>query len=295
MARRIGPQGGDGAWVLPAPAKLNLFLHVVGRRDDGYHLLQTVFQLLDWGDRVSLRLRDDGVLRMVQPTPGVVDEDNLALRAARAFKAVTGGGWGVDIDIDKRIPMGGGLGGASSDAATILVGLNALTGSCFEFDFLATIGLELGADVPVFVHGHSAWAEGVGDCLVPIDLPELWYLVIHPGVPVSTAGVFCDPGLTRNTPPVTISGFLNNSSTRNDLERVAIGLAPEVGAALEWLSRFSPARMTGSGSCVFASFDSRTGAEAVAARVPGQWSAHVARGVAQSPLHEAIRDLQAVR
>ncbi len=294
MASRVGLQGGDGAWVLPAPAKLNLFLHVVGRRDDGYHLLQTVFQLLDWGDRVSLRLRRDGVLRMVEPTPGVVDEDNLALRAARAFKAATEGEWGVDIDVDKQIPMGGGLGGASSDAATVLVGLNALTGSRFDLDSLAAIGLDLGADVPVFVRGHSAWAEGVGDHLVPIDLPERWFLLIHPGVPVSTTAVFCDPGLTRNTPPVTISGFLNNSSTSNDLERVAIGLAPEVGTALEWLSRFSPARMTGSGSCVFASFDARTAAEAVAARVPGQWSAHVARGVAHSPLHEAIRNFQAV-
>ena len=292
MARRVDPPGSYGAWVLPAPAKLNLFLHVVGRRDDGYHLLQTVFQLLDWGDEVSLRLRDDGVVRMSKPLAGVPDTENLALRAAHAFKAMSGGNWGMDLAIDKRIPMGGGLGGASSDAATVLVGLNALTGSRVDADTLAAIGLELGADVPVFVRGHSAWADGVGERLVPMELPERWHLVIHPGVSVSTAAVFSDPGLTRNTAPMTISGFLEGGATRNDLEQVAIGLAPEVGETLEWLAGFAPAKMTGSGSCVFASFDARTVAEAVKAQVPGNWRAHIARGIQQSPLHQAIRDLQ---
>lgn len=295
MAHRLDPHDCDGAWVLPAPAKLNLFLHVVGRRDDGYHLLQTVFQLLDWGDEIALRLREDGQVRMSQPTAGVADSENLALRAAHAFKAASGGEWGVDIAIDKRIPTGGGLGGASSDAATVLVGLDALMGSRFDLDTLATIGLGLGADVPAFVRGHSAWADGVGERLVPIDMPERWFLVVHPGVSVSTASVFSDSRLTRNTPPVTISCFLEGGLTRNDLERVAVGLAPEVGEALEWLGRFSPARMTGSGSCVFASFDTRIAAEAVAARVPGMWRAYVARGIAQSPLHRVVEQLQARR
>jgi len=295
MAPRLDPHGSGVAWVLPAPAKLNLFLHVVGRRDDGYHLLQTVFQLLDWGDEVSLRLRDDGVVRMAQPVGGVRDTDNLALRAAHAFKAMCGGNWGVDIAVEKRIPMGGGLGGASSDAASVLLGLNALTGSGFDLDRLAAIGLELGADVPLFVHGRSAWADGIGDRLVPMELPECWYLVMDPGVGLSTAAVFADPGLTRNSSPLTISCFLEGGATRNDLERVAIGLAPEVGEALGWLGRFSPARMSGSGSCVFAPFDARSAAEAVAAKVPAKWRAYVARGVGESPLNQAIQELQSRR
>jgi len=275
--------------VLPAPAKLNLFLHVVGRRDDGYHLLQTVFQLLDWGDDVSLRLRDDGMVRISRSLAGVADDANLALRAANALKSEAGGSWGVDIAIDKRIPIGGGLGGASSNAATVLVGINALAGLGFGPDRLAAIGLELGADVPLFVHGGSAWSEGVGEQLTPIDLPERWFLVLHPGVAVSTSAVFSDPGLTRDSAPVTISCFSRGFADRNDLEPTAIGLAPEIGVAMAWLAGFAPPRMSGSGSCVFASFGTRAAAEEVAAKVPDNWRAWVARGVAESPLHQQLR------
>ena len=275
--------------MLPAPAKLNLFLHVVGRRDDGYHLLQTVFQLLDWGDDVSLRLRDDGMVRISRSLAGVADDANLALRAANALKSEAGGSWGVDIAIDKRIPIGGGLGGASSNAATVLVGINALAGLGFGPDRLAAIGLELGADVPLFVHGGSAWSEGVGEQLTPIDLPERWFLVLHPGVAVSTSAVFSDPGLTRDSAPVTISCFSRGFADRNDLEPTAIGLAPEIGAAMAWLAGFAPPRMSGSGSCVFAAFETRAAAEAVAAKVPDNWRAWVARGVAESPLHQQLR------
>lgn len=289
MEFRVAAATPGEAWVLPAPAKLNLFLHVLGRRDDGYHLLQTAFQLLDWGDEVTLRLRNDGIVRMAQPLAGVADHANLALQAAQALKSATGGGWGVDIAIDKRIPMGGGLGGASSDAATALVGLNALAGLDLGQSALAAIGLELGADVPMFVRGRSAWAESVGEQLTPIDLPSSWFVVLHPGVGVSTAAVFANPGLTRDTQPVTISCFSRGFASRNDLEPVAIGLAPEIGEALIWLAKFAPARMSGSGSCVFAAFAARGDAEAVASGVPGVWQAWVVRGVAESPLHQKLR------
>lgn len=286
---------GDGALLLPAPAKLNLFLHVLGRRDDGYHLLQTAFQLLDWGDEISLELREDGVIGMRQSVDGVADHDNLALRAATALKHASEGNWGVDIGIDKRIPTGGGLGGASSNAASVLIGLNALTGAGLGVDQLAAIGLGLGADVPLFVRGYSAWAEGVGERLTPLVLPPAWFLVIHPGVAVSTAEVFAQPGLTRNSAPTTISGFLRGESSRNDLEQAAVRLAPEIGRALNWLSRFAPARMSGSGSCVFASFDTEQAALEVAATVPDGWRAYVARGVAESPLHRQLRKQQVLQ
>lgn len=275
--------------MLPAPAKLNLFLHVVGRRDDGYHLLQTVFQLLDWGDDVSLRLRDDGVIRLERPLAGVSDDANLALRAAHALRASTGGAWGVDIAIGKRIPMGGGLGGASSDAATVLVGIDSLAGLGLGVERLASIALGLGADVPLFVRGRSSWSEGVGEKLTAMDLPERWFLVLHPGVSVSTAAVFSDPGLTRDSTPVTISRFLKGFDLRNDLEPAAIRLQPVIGEALAWLSGFAPSRMSGSGSCVFAAFETRAAADAVAAEVPDAWRAYVARGIAESPLHQELR------
>ncbi len=292
MERPIAAAGQARAWVFPAPAKLNLFLHVLGRRDDGYHELQTVFQLLDWGDEVSLRLRDDGVVRMARAVPGVPDESNLALRAALALRHAAAGGWGVDIEITKRIPIGGGLGGASSDAATVLLGLDRLTGASLGVERLAGLALGLGADVPLFVRGRSAWAEGVGERLVPIDLPGRWFLVLYPGVAVSTAAVFTDPRLTRDTTPMTISCFLGGEGSRNDLELAATALAPEVGRAIGWLSGFAPARLSGSGSCVFAAFVTREAADAVAAQVPEAWRAHVAHSVAESPLHREIRRFQ---
>lgn len=290
MERGITGPGSADVRLLPAPAKLNLFLHVTGRREDGYHLLQTVFHLLDWGDEVSLRLRDDGVVRMGTSLADVEDDTNLALRAARVLKSATGGRWGVDITIDKRIPVGGGLGGASSDAATVLVGINAFAGLGVDEDGLAALGLELGADVPLFVRGRSAWSEGVGERLTPLDLPEQWYAVIHPGVAVSTAAVFQSPCLTRDTAPVTISCFSRGFTLRNDLEPVAIGIAPVIGEALAWLANFAPARMSGSGSCVFGAFDTRDAAAAVTSEVPKTWRAFVARGVAESPLHRQLRE-----
>ncbi len=290
MEHPVSRAGRDEAWVLPAPAKLNLFLHVVGRRADGYHLLQTVFQLLDWGDTVTLRLRDDGVVRMAHLLAGIADESNLALRAANALKRATRGEWGVDIAVDKRIPMGGGLGGASSDAATVLLGLNALANLGQSPDDLAAMGLDLGADVSLFVRGRSAWAEGVGEQLTAIDLPERWFVVLDPGVAVSTTVAFADSRLTWDSAPVTISRFLRGDATRNDLQPTAIRLAPRIAEALEWLQGFAPARMSGSGSCVFAAFDTRVSADAVAAKVPCVWRAYVARGVAESPLHRVLRE-----
>ncbi len=279
--------------VLPAPAKLNLFLHVTGRRADGYHQVQTVFQLLDFGDEVTLRLRDDGVVRLLKSVPGTADEANLALRAALMLKASTDGDWGVDIGIEKRIPSGAGLGGASSDAATVLLGIDWLARLGAGAGKLAEIGLGLGADVPLFVLGRTAWAEGVGEMLTPLPIGECWYLVIFPGVAVSTAEVFRDPGLTRDTLPVTISGFLaaDQQDFHNDLLPVATRLAPAIDEALTWLAEFAPARMSGSGSSVFAAFSRKDQADAVLAQTPGRWQSWVARGVRESPLHRALRRL----
>lgn len=281
--------------VWPAPAKLNLFLHVVGRRADGYHLLQTVFQIVDLLDTVNLAPRPDGEIRRLDGLPGVAFEDDLCVRAARALQQASGCQFGADIGLDKRIPIGGGLGGGSSDAATVLVALNEIweTGlNCVE---LAAIGLQLGADVPVFVRMRSAWAEGVGSDLQPVELPQKWFVIVHPGVHVATPQVFAAPELTRNTPPTTIARFLSNDSLHNDLEPVVRARHREVDAALRWLSSHAPARMTGSGSCVFAAFAERALADAVAADCPEAWRAVVARGLAQSPLADAVSVFRARR
>jgi 4-diphosphocytidyl-2-C-methyl-D-erythritol kinase len=268
----------------PAPAKLNLFLHIIGRREDGYHLLQTVFQLLDWGDRVRLRVREDGQIRRVDPSPGVEAESDLAVRAARALREATGSCRGVDIAIDKRIPIGGGLGGGSSDAATVLVGLNALWETQLDDDALAAIGIALGADVPVFVRGRSAWAEGVGERLVAIDLPERWYVVADPGVSVPTAELFQAADLTRNARHLTIPLFASGAATVNVFEPVVRGRFSAVSRALDWLNRYGEARLSGSGGCIFAAAGSRQAALAVVRECPSDMRAFVARGVAQSPL-----------
>src|SRR5690606_18401954 len=229
----------------PAPAKLNLFLHITGRRADGYHLLQTAFQLLDWGDTVRLRPRADGILRRLQPLPGVAAADDLALRAAEALRAATGTRLGADIEIDKRVPLGGGLGGGSSDAATTLVALNEIWGTGLDEDALADIGLRLGADVPVFVRGHSAWAEGVGEVLTPLDLPGRWYVVVDPGVQVPTAGLFAAPELTRDCAPLTIPLFVSGARTANVFEPVVRARFPAVASALDWLNGYADARLSG--------------------------------------------------
>jgi 4-diphosphocytidyl-2-C-methyl-D-erythritol kinase len=271
----------------PAPAKLNLFLHVVGRRDDGYHLLQTVFTLIDHCDRLRFRVRDDGRVERANLVPGVPPEQDLAVRAALLLKEASGAGQGVDIEIDKAIPVGGGLGGGSSDAATVLMALDRLWGTRFGAEALAELAAPLGADVPYFLHGMPAWAEGIGDRLTPIDLQPRWYLVLVPPVAVSTQSIFAAPELTRNTEPLKMEDFSarpESEQFRNDLEPVVTARYPVVEQHLEWLRRRAPARMTGSGACVFAAFASREEAYAVAGELPGSMQGFVAQGLTQHPL-----------
>jgi 4-diphosphocytidyl-2-C-methyl-D-erythritol kinase len=267
----------------PAPAKLNLFLHVTGRRSDGYHELQTAFQLIDLCDTLDFELDGEGRIERVAGNPLVAAEDDLVLRAARLLQRRSGVRLGARIALRKRIPLQGGLGGGSSDAATTLVALNELWGLGVGVDELASLGLELGADVPVFVRGRSAWAEGIGEDLLPIDLPQRWFVIIRPAVSVSTASVFQAPELTRNSPKITIRGFLQTGG-RNDCEPVVAERYPEVRQALDWLGQFGKARMTGTGSCVFAAFLGQEAAQRVVSTLPGGWEGFVARGLAVSPL-----------
>lgn len=272
----------------PAPAKLNLFLHIVGRRDDGYHLLQTAFQLLDWGDEVRLHVREDGEIHRIDALPGVPDDLDLGVRAAHALKRATGCRLGADIAIDKRVPIGGGLGGGSSDAATVLVALNALWGTELDEDALAAIAVGLGADVPVFVRGTSAWAEGIGERLTPLELPERWFVVVDPGVPVPTRELFQVPELTRNSPQLTIPLFVSGAPTGNVFEPVVRGRFPAVASALDWLGRHGEARLSGSGGAVFAAVDSRDAGDAILADMPAGFRGWVVRGVNESPLKQYI-------
>jgi 4-diphosphocytidyl-2-C-methyl-D-erythritol kinase len=276
------------AAVFSAPAKLNLMLHIIGRRADGYHELQTVFQLIDLCDRIEINVRNDGVITRPQGPAGVSEAEDLVVRAARALQSAAGTGLGAEISVRKKIPMGGGLGGGSSDAATTLLALNRLWQIGLSSQQIAAIGAKLGADVPVFVQGCSAWAEGVGDRLTPAEIPgESWFLVLYPGVGVPTAAVFQAPELTRNSPTTTMRGFLETGG-RNDCEAVVRARFPAVGEALDWLARHAPARLTGTGSCIFAKFARAADAERVAARVPDSWRAYVARGLARSPLLDEL-------
>ena len=289
---------------LPAPAKINLFLHVVGRRADGYHELQTVFQFLDLADRVRIARRDDACLRRTAAIPGVEEADDLVMRAARLLRDESGVEAGADIAVDKRIPLGGGLGGGSSDAASVLIGLDRLWGLGMGTDRLAALGARLGADVPVFVRGMASWGEGVGERLVPVSLEEPWYVLVVLPFAVSTAGVFGAPALTRNTPRIRMKDLLRGESgapesparierllisARNDCEPVVREMHPEVGEALDWLSQHARARMTGTGATVFAPFRSRERAVEVADRAPPPWRGLVARGLNRSPLLDAAR------
>ncbi len=277
------------AWTnWPAPAKLNLFLHIVGRRADGYHELQTVFQLLDRGDTIRLRVRHDGVIARVAGLDDVPVEDDLAVRAARALQSASGSRFGADIAVEKRIPAGGGLGGGSSDAATVLVALDALWKTHLATDALADIGRKLGADVPVFVHGRSAWAEGVGDEITAVDLPPRHYVIVDPQVAVPTAVLFQAPELTRDTPPTTISRFLAGMETANAFAPVARARFPQVAAALDWLARFGEARLSGSGGCAFVAVESEREAQAIVGRCPPAFRAWTGRGVNRSPLLDAV-------
>lgn len=271
-------------WIgFPAPAKLNLMLRVTGRRADGYHLLQTVFRFIDHGDTIRLRVRADGLLWRAQPLPGVSETDDLTLRAARALRAATGTPLGADIHVEKRLPMGGGLGGGSSDAATVLLALNHLWQTGLSRKRLQEIALPLGADVPVFVYGQSAAAEGVGEVLAPLPLPPAWYLVLVPPVAVPTAAVFRDPELKRNSEKIKIQGF--SVPGGNDLEPVVCRTYPEVARHLEWLKAAGKAQMTGSGACVFAEFADEAAARRVLAACPGDMRGFVARGLDVHPLH----------
>ncbi len=272
------------AW--PAPAKLNLFLHVTGRRPDGYHTLQTVFQLLDHCDELLIEPTDDGAILRPEGPAGLAPDDDLVVKAARLLQAESGCRQGAELRVRKRIPAGGGLGGGSSDAATTLVALNRLWRLDWSAERLGALGLRLGADVPVFVHGRSAWAEGVGERLRPVTLPPAWYLVVCPDCAVSTAEVFSAPELTRDTPETTINGFLS-AGGRNDCEAVVRRRYPAVAEALDWLAEHSGARsprLTGTGGCVFLDFGSAVAAREVLARLPTRWTGFVARGLAESPL-----------
>jgi len=269
----------------PAPAKLNLFLHVVGRRADGYHLLQTVFRFIDRCDTLRFSPRADGQIELATPIPGVPADSDLTVRAARLLQQHTGCRRGATIYLDKRLPMGGGLGGGSSDAATVLLALNHLWQTGVPRAELERLGLTLGADVPVFVHGRSGLASGIGERIEPAGLSGQWYVVLWPGVGLATGEVFQAPELTRNTPTLTMSA-LPAAPTRNDLQPVAIRLCPVIGEALAWLAGHGPARMTGSGSAVFATVADQATARAAAAASP--WPAWAVQGVAVSPLHRAL-------
>jgi 4-diphosphocytidyl-2-C-methyl-D-erythritol kinase len=271
------------AQAYPAPAKLNLFLHVTGRRADGYHLLQTVFRFIDYGDTLRFTLRGDGQIHLTAPLPGVLMENDLCFRAARLLQATTGTTQGVEIALEKRLPLGGGLGGGSSDAATTLIVLNRLWDTNLSRAELMALGLTLGADVPVFLFGDNAWAEGVGEQLTPITLQPAWYVVLVPPISVATAEVFSAPELTRNTLPVTIPAF-SAGQIHNDLEPVVTGRYPSVARHLDWLKQYSAAHMTGSGACVFAAFTTEPAAREVWANKPAWIEGFVARGLDHHPL-----------
>ena len=273
----------------PAPAKLNLFLHVVGRRDDGYHLLQSVFTLIDRADRIRLRVRDDGVIERVGEVPGVPAEDDLAVRAARLLQEASGTRLGADIEVEKHIPMGAGLGGGSSDAATVLMALDRLWGAGVGAEALAELAPTLGADVPFFLFGRSAWVEGIGERLSEVSVPERWYVVLTPPVAVPTRAIFTAPELTRNTEPLKMEDFsARPESFHNDLEAVVTQRYPQVAAHLEWLRRHGDARMTGSGACVFAAFDTAAEARRVLGACPAPMTGFIAKGLVSHPLREAV-------
>jgi 4-diphosphocytidyl-2-C-methyl-D-erythritol kinase len=276
--------------ILPAPAKLNLMLHILGRRADGYHELQTLFQFLDFGDELGFALRPDGEIHLHTPIDGVPHDSNLIVRAARLLQQHASCTLGADIWLDKRLPMGGGIGGGSSDAATTLLGLNHLWQLNYSEDQLASLGLSLGADVPVFVRGHAAFAEGVGEKLQPVTLSEPWFLVAIPQVLVSTAEIFSAPELTRDTPPIKVRSLLEGGG-RNDCQPVVQKRYKEVHNALILLNKFVPARLTGTGACVFGSFPNLDDADKVARQLPATLPSFIAQGRNISMLHRKLETL----
>ena len=268
-----------------APAKLNLFLHITGQREDGYHLLQTVFQFLDYGDSISLSLREDGEIHRLSELKGVAAEDDIVVKAAKLLQQQCNSRSGADISVDKILPMGGGLGGGSSNAASVLVALNHLWGCGQSQEELMRLGLQLGADVPVFIYAHSAWAEGVGEHLKEVDLPEKWYLVLKPPINVSTAEVFANSQLRRDCATITIRDFLAGQ-TENVCEKPVREMYPEVDRALTDLAKFGESRLTGTGACVFAAFDNKEAAEKALTELSGKWDGFVAKGIDQTPLRD---------
>jgi 4-diphosphocytidyl-2-C-methyl-D-erythritol kinase len=286
----------------PAPAKLNLFLHVIGRRPDGYHLLQSVFQLIDHSDTLDFDLRSDERIVRVNEVPGVPEEQDLIVRALRALQAEVQRRHGrlppgIDVRIDKCLPMGGGLGGGSSDAATALMAANYLWQAGLTDAELMAIGLPLGADIPFFLFGETAFAEGVGEALQAVPGPDCWYVVIEPGVSVPTAAIFTAPDLTRSTKAIKVADFLGHKDGskgsagfgKNDLQDVAARLFPPVAEAVEWLSGHGAARMTGSGACVFSAFSSEQEAERVVSQVPAKWRAWKARSLTKHPMKSLLQ------
>lgn len=267
----------------PAPAKLNLFLHITGRRPDGYHELQTAFQFLDFSDELQFEVTNSPEIILKQSVAGVADEDNLIVRAARLLQQHSDCRQGAVIYLDKRLPMGGGLGGGSSDAATTLVALNYLWQTAVSDSELAQLGLELGADVPIFIAGFAAWAEGVGEKLTPISPAEPWYIVVKPDCHVSTAEIFSAMELTRDCEPIKISRFLSGEG-RNVCEEVVKKRYPAVANALNWLAQYAPPRMTGTGACIFAAFENQQQAQQVVENLPSNWQGFVAKGSNRSPL-----------
>ncbi len=285
-----GIQAADSRWLdkWPAPAKLNLMLRIVGRRADGYHLLQTVFQIIDVCDWLRFTPLAEDKVALANLLPGVAEQDDLTVRAASLLKEATGCKQGVLIEVEKNLPMGGGLGGGSSDAATVLVALNHLWGLSVPQEELMRLGLQLGADVPIFVYGRSAWGEGVGERLQAISLPECWAVVLKPDCHVNTKEIFCAPDLTRDSKPITIDVF-TDGDLRNDCEAAVVARYPLIKAALEALSRHGRSRLTGTGACVFALFDDEAGANAAAEDLRRDWRVYVAKCQNASPLYQKIQ------
>ena len=277
--------------TLPAPAKVNLFLHINGKRADGYHDLETMFQLLDYGDALSFSPIDSGAIELKTNIPEIENDENLVVKAAKMMQKLSEHPTGIKINLHKNLPMGGGVGGGSSDAATTLLGLNHLWKSNLGIEKLANIGLELGADVPVFVRGFTGFAKGVGEDLLPVQIPEYWYLVVTPQVLVSTGKIFTHPELTRDTAAIKIpplAGERAGKCGNNDCLEVVEMLYPEVAEARSWMQQFSPSYMTGTGASVFSQFATELEAKGVASKVPSRWHKFVARGVNQSPVHEKL-------
>ena len=265
----------DFAWT--APAKLNLFLHITGRREDGYHLLQTIFQFVEFGDKLFFEVTRDGKISLSPKLDGVDESENIIVKAAKLLQQKTGTPFGVNIELEKRIPMGGGLGGGSSNAATTLLALNKLWNIHFDKQQLMELGITLGADVPVFIYGQTAWAEGVGEKLKTVTAPESWYVIIFPRVNINTGTIFSSEELTRDKLPIRIRDFLDGT-TENVFETIVSKRYPEVKEAINWLSQFSKTKLTGTGACIFASFETEQHAQEIAKQVPAKWQAFVTKG-----------------